>query len=460
MGVTKIWAIKDSLSRVVNYAENPEKTQFSAVQQVLHYADDGSKVFFGPEKTMFVTTLHCRRDHAHEDMEYVKRYFNKTGGNLAYHCVQSFKPGEVSPQLCHQLGVELARRMWGDRFQVLVATHFNTGTYHNHLVINSVSYQDGQKFNCDKRAFYKMREISDELCREHHLTVIEKPQGRTPRNICFAEKQKKLTRFHLMRKAIDYAVGMSNDMEHFGKILGELGFVLRYDERLKYPTIRSMDSKKAVRLWRLGEDYEIQRIRQRIKDRPLEVKYQCQFWYRDDRKKWRVKYPLPSQHQSITQQILTQSNLYRLYLHYCYLLGAIPKNKTPRKPFSPALRLERQRLDAVIAQTRLLGREGLETAVEVAQFVAKAQEQIQALEKQRSGIYNKLRRCRDPKERETLKARRDACTQQLHHLRRDRNNAQAILDKTLERCRFMECELSLRQELKPKEKTKQRQMQR
>ena len=103
MGVTKIWAIKDSLSRVVNYAENPEKTQFSAVQQVLHYADDGSKVFFGPEKTMFVTTLHCRRDHAHEDMEYVKRYFNKTGGNLAYHCVQSFKTGEVSPHQLHHL---------------------------------------------------------------------------------------------------------------------------------------------------------------------------------------------------------------------------------------------------------------------------------------------------------------------------------------------------------------------
>ena len=460
MGITKIWAIKDSLSRVVGYAENAEKTEFSDMQQVLHYAQNGEKVTGGPEKTMYVTTLHCRRDHACEDMQYVKRHFNKTGGNLAYHCVQSFKTGEVSPELCHQLGVELAKRMWGERFQVLIATHFNTGTYHNHLVINSVSYKDGGKFNCDKRAFYRMREISDQLCREHNLTVIEHPKGKTPRNIYFAEKMGADTCFQLMRKAIDYAICMSNDMERFGKILLELGYVLRYDEKLKYPTIRSMDSKKAVRLWRLGEEYGIERIRQRIHERPFGVKYQCQFWYKEDREKRRAKYPVPNQPQSIMQLIQTQSSLYRLYLYYCYLLGAIPKRKTPRKPFSPAMRLELQRLDAITAQTRLLGREGLETAEQVAQFLARNQEQIQAVEKQRSGIYNRLRRCNDPQERELLKAQRNGCTQQLSQLRKDRKNAQMILDKTPERCRYMECELTLRQGLESREKIKRRNMER
>mgnify|MGYP000423535304 FL=1 len=186
MGITKIKAVKDSLSRIVGYAENPEKTHYSDMQQVLHYADNQEKVSM--EQTMYVTGLHCRREQAYEDMMYTKRHFNKTGGNVAYHCIQSFKTGEVTPELCHQLGVELAQRMWGDRFQVLVATHFNTGTYHNHLVINSVSYKDGKKFNCNQKAFYQMREISDQLCREHNLTVIEHPSGKTPRNIYFAEK--------------------------------------------------------------------------------------------------------------------------------------------------------------------------------------------------------------------------------------------------------------------------------
>ena len=460
MGITKIWAIKDTLSRVVGYAENAEKSGFSDMQQVLHYAQNGEKVTSGPEKTMYVTTLHCRRDHACEDMQYVKRHFNKTGGNLAYHCVQSFKTSEVSPELCHQLGVELARRIWGERFQVLIATHFNTGTYHNHLVINSVSYKDGQKFNCDKRAFYRMREISDELCREHNLTVIEHPKGKTPRSIYFAEKNGQDTRFNLMRKAIDYAICMYRDLEHVEKILLGLGFVLRYDEKLKYPTIRSVDSKKAVRLWRLGAEYEIERIRQRMKERPLEVKYQSQFWYQEDRQKWRKKYPVPPQHQSIAQLILTQSNFYRLYLHYCYLLGAIPKRRTPRKPFSPALRLELQRLDAITAQTRLLCREGLETAEQVTQFLKRTQEKMQAIEKQRNGIYHKLRRCNDSEKQKSLKDQRDSCTQQLAQLRKDRKNARLILEKTPERCRAMEWELTLRQGLEPREKIKRRYMER
>ena len=108
--------------------------------------------------------------------------FGKTGGNVAYHAYQSFKTGEITPELCHRLGVELARQMWGDGYQVLVATHFNTGTYHNHFVVNSVGLWDGKKFDCNKRAYYRFRELSDKLCAEHCLTVIEKPQNRTPRN--------------------------------------------------------------------------------------------------------------------------------------------------------------------------------------------------------------------------------------------------------------------------------------
>ena len=108
----------------------------------------------------------------------VQERFDKTTGNVAYHAYQSFKTGEVSPQLAHQLGVELARKMWGDQYQVLVATHFNTGTYHNHLVVNAVNIWNGKKFNCNEGAYWKLRSLSDALCREHGLTVIETPKGK------------------------------------------------------------------------------------------------------------------------------------------------------------------------------------------------------------------------------------------------------------------------------------------
>ena len=129
MAVTKIWPVKESLARVVDYAQNPDKTIYSDLRAVLHYAANEEKTVEGEERAMFVTGVNCNRDTAFQEMQAVKERFGKTGGNVAYHAYQSFKPGEVTPELCHQLGVELAKRMWGDEYQVLVATHFNTGTY-------------------------------------------------------------------------------------------------------------------------------------------------------------------------------------------------------------------------------------------------------------------------------------------------------------------------------------------
>ena len=144
MAVTKIWPIKNSLRRVVDYARNPAKTEYTDLRTVLHYAANAEKTEQGEEKTLYVTGVNCTAGGAFREMQAVQSRFGKTDGNVAYHAYQSFKPGEVSPELCHQLGVELARRMWGDGHQVLVATHFNTGTYHNHLVIEHVGRQEVQ----------------------------------------------------------------------------------------------------------------------------------------------------------------------------------------------------------------------------------------------------------------------------------------------------------------------------
>ena len=133
MATTKIWAIKDSISRVISYAKNPEKTTFSDLKQVLKYAEDDEKTIDKDEKTMYVTGVNCNAQTAYEEMVTVQNRFDKTTGNVAYHAYQSFKTGEVSPELAHKIGVELAEKMWSE-YQVVVATHFNTGTYHNHFV--------------------------------------------------------------------------------------------------------------------------------------------------------------------------------------------------------------------------------------------------------------------------------------------------------------------------------------
>ena len=171
MAVTKIWTIKDSLQRVLDYAANPDKTEYDALAQTLHYAENDAKTKLN-ESAQLVTGIHCRADHAWEDMRAVQKRFGKTDGVVALHAYQSFREGEVTPEQCHEIGVALARKVWGKRFQVLVATHMNTDNLHNHFVINSVSYVDGKKYEQRRSQYAEFRAASDKLCREYGAKFI------------------------------------------------------------------------------------------------------------------------------------------------------------------------------------------------------------------------------------------------------------------------------------------------
>ena len=179
MAVTKIWAIKDSLQRVLDYAANPDKTEYDALAQTLHYAENDAKTKLN-ESAQLVTGIHCRADHAWKDMRAVQERFGKTDGVVALHAYQSFREGEVTPEQCHKIGVALARKVWGKRFQVLVATHMNTDNLHNHFVINSVSYVDGKKYEQRRSQYAEFRAASDKLCREYGCAKPSTKPVRTP----------------------------------------------------------------------------------------------------------------------------------------------------------------------------------------------------------------------------------------------------------------------------------------
>lgn len=177
MAVTKIWAIHDSVSRVVDYCTNPSKTKLSDLEQVLLYAAEKEKTLDEGEQQYAVTGIGCRAESAAREMAAVQRRFGKAGGNVAYHAYQSFKTGEVTAEECHRIGVETARRLWGNDRQVLVATHFNTGTYHNHFVVNPVNMWTGKKLEAKYEVYYKLRDMSDRICKEHGLSVVKIPSG-------------------------------------------------------------------------------------------------------------------------------------------------------------------------------------------------------------------------------------------------------------------------------------------
>lgn len=138
MAVTSIWPIKGRVDKVINYARNPEKTTeaarpeqaaLHAIDSVVEYSADEMKT----EKREYVSCLNCKEEDAVSQFMETKRLWKKTDGRLCYHGYQSFKADEVDAATAHQIGVALAKELWGDRFEVVVATHCNTGHYHNHL---------------------------------------------------------------------------------------------------------------------------------------------------------------------------------------------------------------------------------------------------------------------------------------------------------------------------------------
>ena len=274
MAVTSIWPIKGRVDKVINYARNPEKThdkksllKLHEIEGVIEYAADEMKT----ETRALVTCLNLSSEEnaAKEFME-VKHRYGKEDGRVCYHGYQSFKADEVDANTAHNIGVALAKELWGDRFQVVIATHCNTGHYHNHFVINSVSDVDGLKFYNSPEDYRHMREVSDRLCREARISVIENPDGKKKNyGEWVAEKNGKPTVRDTIRADIDRAILASTTERDFISVMEEMGYKIETKTETGAPRqhpIVILHGKKHFRLDKLGEFYELESIKQRIQN--------------------------------------------------------------------------------------------------------------------------------------------------------------------------------------------------
>ena len=190
------------------------RSDLQAMVDVMEYATNKDKT----EQRFFVTGINCDPTTARDEMMIAKVQWNDTSEIVCYHGFQSFKHGEVTPEQAHEVGVKLAERMWGDRFQVIVATHLNTDCLHNHFVVNSVSFADGMHYHDNKANLRLLRQRSDELCREYALSVIEHPSGKKkPYALYQAEKQGRPTRDNVARQAVDEAISKSFTLKNFDR---------------------------------------------------------------------------------------------------------------------------------------------------------------------------------------------------------------------------------------------------
>ncbi len=458
MATTKIWTIKDNLKRVLDYARNPQKTEIDDdLWAVLHYAARPQKVTRYDETTAFVTGVACSAENAYREMQSIKQQFGKTRGILAIHAYQSFKPGEVTPQECHEIGVNLARHLWGSRYQVLVTTHLDKDHLHNHFVVNSVSYTDGRKFDCSKRAYSQIRRVSDEMCRQRGLSVIEKPKGHTPRPIYEVEKRGEPTHYNLMRDAINKAISMSYTQEHFRLALLKMGYVYDANPNYKYQTIRSIHSKKAVRLWRLGEDYEPEAIKQKILRNPSYVKRQwTEFMYPQE--KGRSKVQKTYRLKGNIQHTKTMPQLTGIFLVFGHYLGLYP-NHHRYKPQSPEMKEACRFLDRFTEKVTLLGKHKLHTEDEVLGFIASTESKIEALCKERRRFYDRITRCDNEAEKAELRTKYSTFTTEITQLRKDLKTANRIIDELPKMQEGIQAErqtIALQKELEVPQKQKHR----
>ena len=149
MAVCKIWSIKSNLSSAINYITNDEKTSketYSNLHKELNYIVNDEKT----EEKLYVSGINCNKKKKKKEFMITKERFQQKEGILAFHAIQSFKETNLNPELVHNIGLQLANEMWGDRFQVVVATHLNTNHFHNHFIINSVSMPSDQS-NCGRK---------------------------------------------------------------------------------------------------------------------------------------------------------------------------------------------------------------------------------------------------------------------------------------------------------------------
>ena len=171
-----IWKISSNLKQVIDYISNDEKTHIKDDLVKKLHNDLSSDV--SNETNNYISGINCSPKYAFEEMKLVKESFGKEDKILGYHAFQSFKQGEVSPELAHKVGVQLAQEMWGDKYQVLIATHTNTEKTHNHFVINSVSFLDGKKCEYSRTSYAELRHLNDSICLENGLSILEEKPTR------------------------------------------------------------------------------------------------------------------------------------------------------------------------------------------------------------------------------------------------------------------------------------------
>lgn len=427
MATTSIWAVKGWLGKVLIYVENPEKTdnpEFAKINEVTETDGQGLMDVIAyatnEEKTMhqYVSGVNCSPLTARTEMMAVKKKFDKVDGVIAYHGYQSFAEGECTPEQAHEIGVKLAETLWGTRFQVIVATHLDKANHlHNHFVVNSVSFADGKKYIRSNQDYHDMRTISDRLCREYGLSVLESetPKQTKTYGEWKNEIEGKPTYRGLVKADIDEAILNARTEKQFFFYLKEKGYTFKFGKDI---TVKPVGRDRGIKLARnFGEDYTMEQIRRRI----LNTKAKQQAYNQNAKEKVTFHSVRVIAVRGLLKKKRHIGGLKGLYLHYCYRLGILPKRKNPMNAAKvhPLLREELCKMETISQEARLLCRYHIETKEQFLLFTGGLQAKMQSLIDERSKLRNQMRHMTDEERKQEIKEQASSLSNEIGKLRKE-----------------------------------------
>ena len=246
MAVTKIKAIRGTLSKAIAYILNPEKT----------------------DEKLLVSSYGCASETAAREFEWTRKIAEQKGMNpvriIARHVIQSFEIGEVTPELAHEIGKQFADEILGGKYEYVLTTHIDKDHVHNHLIFNAVDFMDYHAYKSYKRIYYDMREVSDRLCKENGLSVIPPSQNKGMGYKEYTEAKRGTSWKQKLKQTIDRLVITAKDYDDFLRLMQEAGYEIKPG---KYISFRAEGQERFTRSKTIGENYTEERIKERIAGR-------------------------------------------------------------------------------------------------------------------------------------------------------------------------------------------------
>ena len=428
MAVTGFWPVFKNLKATLDYADNPDKTTDrryldNDLYAALSYTENDNKT----DHKMYVGGINCSAQNAYAEMVAVQRRFGLRGKVVGYHGIQSFREGEVTPEQAFAIGKETARRMWGDRYQVLVTVHLNTDNVHCHFVVNSVSFKDGAKFKNKIGDHKELRRVSDEICREHGLSVLENSNfyGGHKKDYWLHKSGKKTHRDYL-REDVEYCLSFATSPREFESQLYAFGYTL---DPVRF-SVKAKHLERSVRLAKIGFTKEI--VQAQL-DRNAECRYRL--FTLEYRPPYRPKkFPLEDElrklefavDHSYDAAIVLIDTIFYLVITVIQIAAELADVML----LSPDLRATERDLKELVADYHFLQEHGIHTVADLQANIEQSKAELSSLERERSDLSNRIRRPKSPEEQAQNKERRKAVSKQMKPVREHLRRAERILEKS------------------------------